>query len=350
MKTLFTIGVLTTGLLALSACGSLNDTDNVWNERTPVETTAVSSSPTTSASYTPGVFNGVGTGGFNGDIAVAVTVGTNGAITGVEITDHSETPNFANPAFDALIPAVVAAQGANVDIFAGATMTSHAFIAAVEDALSGAGGTVTDAVAGATPTTAELSPGVYEGVGTGGFNGDIAVAVTVGSNGAITGVEVTNHSETPRFADPAFEVLIPAVVAAQSAHVDIFAGATVTSHAFIAAVEDALNGNGGAVMDAVAGATLTAAGFSPGVYEGVGEPGYNAEITVQVTIDDNGLIADIEVVSHQETPRFADPAFDELIPAVIAAQSADIDIFAGATFTSEAFLMAVEQALEGASR
>ena len=88
--------------------------------------------------YTSGTFEGIGEGGHYGPISVAVTIDDDGRITDVEVTDHIETPHFAERAFGYLIPAVLEAQSADVDAIAGATATSNAFIKAVEDALNNA--------------------------------------------------------------------------------------------------------------------------------------------------------------------------------------------------------------------
>jgi fumarate reductase flavoprotein subunit len=78
------------------------------------------------------------------------------------------------------------------------------------------------------------------GVGPGGYYGhDIIVAVTFSAT-RITAVEVTAHQETPAFATPTFNTIIPNVIQAQSYHVDIFSGATATSHALLAAIQDAV--------------------------------------------------------------------------------------------------------------
>ena len=54
----------------------------------------------------------------------------------------------------------------------------------------------------------DLPDGVYSGVGTGGFGGDLYVDVTIRGN-AITEITVTAHSETPAFAASVFSALIP---------------------------------------------------------------------------------------------------------------------------------------------
>ena len=90
---------------------------------------------------------------------------------------------------------------------------------------------------------AQTADGVYEGAGQ-GLNGPIKVAVTV-SGGAITGVEVIEHAETPGISDPAIAQIPAAIIAANSAEVDGVAGATFTSNGIKAAVTAALSGDAG---------------------------------------------------------------------------------------------------------
>jgi len=71
-----------------------------------------------------------------------------------------------------------------------------------------------------------------------GMNGDVAVEVTFAED-AIADVKVVSHSETPGLSDPAIAGMPAAIVEAQSLAVDTVTGATITSKAILAAVEDA---------------------------------------------------------------------------------------------------------------
>lgn len=97
----------------------------------------------------------------------------------------------------------------------------------------------------AVPTLAEtaFTPGVYTATAKGN-NGDVTVEVTFDA-GAITGVAVTAHSETPGLSDGALEQIPAAIVAQQSLAVDTVSGATNTSNAILAAVADAVVQAGG---------------------------------------------------------------------------------------------------------
>ena len=220
----FGLGVLVTG-------GSLSD--SIWTSQRPPD-----DRPTTAGlTLTPGVFTGTSYDGFYGRISVDVTVNDDGVITDVEVVYHNETTGFYGPAFAHLIPAVVNAQSAELDVYTGATRSSTGFINAVRDALFQSAGEAP--LASDTVSPVEIAGDTFTGVGEGGYRGDITVAVTIDA-GRIVHIVVTDMEETPRFADPALEYLIPAVIEAQSHDVDIFTGSTYTSRAFIAAVEDAL--------------------------------------------------------------------------------------------------------------
>ena len=264
------------------------------------------------------VLIGVDAYGYGGYIIVSVIVDDSGRILDVEVIEHSETPRWAAMAFGPLIDSVLETQSTDIDVITDATYTSLAFIAAVEDALS-------------QFDMGEVTGTVFIGIGSGGYGGDIYVAVTISDDGGIIAVEVVEHSETPGFANRAFGQLIPSVLEAQSANVDVVTDATYTSEAFMSAVQDALN--------QFAGAAGT-------VFIGTGAGGYGGDISVAVTISGDGAITAVEVVEHSETPGFANRAFGQLIPSVLEAQSANVDVVTDATYTSEAFIAAIQDALD----
>jgi len=292
--------------------------------------------------FTPGTFEGVGPDGYFGDdILVAVTFDAT-RIIAIEVTEHSETPAFAIPTFNTLIPNVLQAQTYMVDTFTGATVTSIAFLAAIQDAILQAGGRRDDgAMAGGL--LGPFVPGTFTGVGPDGYYGyDILVAVTF-DEARITAIEVTEHHETPAFAIPTFNTLIPRVLQAQAYNVDIFTGATVTSHAFLRAIADA-------VRQSRAGLPVSALGpFVSGTFEGEGPPGFYDVVRVAVTFDES-RITSMEVTYSIETPIFGDMTFTTLIDRVLQSQSYDVDIVSGATNTSAAFLGAVADAIRQAAR
>lgn len=81
-----------------------------------------------------------------------------------------------------------------------------------------------------------------------GKNGDVTVEVTF-SDSAITKVTVKDHKETEGIADTPIERIPATIVETQSVAVDTVSGATITSTAIIAAVEDCIVQAGGNVED-----------------------------------------------------------------------------------------------------
>ena len=86
----------------------------------------------------------------------------------------------------------------------------------------------------------ELASGEYLGVGEGGMGGDISVKVAY-ANETITSIDVVSEKETPDIGGKALEQLPDLVIAANSTKIDVVSGATMTSKAFFAAVENAIS-------------------------------------------------------------------------------------------------------------
>lgn len=79
--------------------------------------------------------------------------------------------------------------------------------------------------------------------------------------------------------------------------------------------------------------------------EYIGEAeGFGGTIKVKVTMDGD-KISKIDVLSHGETAGISDPAFSTIPQAIIDAQSTDVDIAAGATYSSKGIMAAVQDAL-----
>ena len=205
----------------------------------------------------------------------------------------------------------------------------------------------------------DLPDGVFSGVGTGGFGGNIYLDVTITGN-SITDITVTAHNESQLFADQVFGRLKPEIMARQTTGIDVISGATETFKAFIGAVEDALVSGGadlaalregppaaGAAAPGQAGGVSALGPFIPGTFEGIGAGGYNGDIHVAVTFDASSITG-LEVTYHNETPMFANMAFNTLIPRVLQAQTYEVDTVSGATYTSDAFLNAIMDAVDQA--
>lgn len=84
--------------------------------------------------------------------------------------------------------------------------------------------------------------------------------------------------------------------------------------------------------------------FTDGTYTGEGE-GKNGPLKVEVVVE-KGLIKAITVLDHSETPGLSDPILEKIPAAIIEAQSLEVEVVAGATWTSEAVINAVGDALD----
>ena len=396
--------------------------------------------------YADGVYEGSGNGN-GGEMKVDVTV-ENGKISDIVLQEgHAETPGIYEMAVDQVIPAIIEAQSTDVDSASGASMSSAGIKEAVEDALSkaaaaapaaegtvvGEGQTLTitaqpgstiivnnygeavteaaeaeteavteaaeaeseavteaaeaeteavteaaeaeseavteaaEAESGAAAVPAEeagaYADGVYEGTGSGN-GGDMNVEVTV-ENGKITDIVLKeDHNETPGIFEKAVDEVIPAIIKAQSTDVDSASGASMSSAGIKEAVEDALSKAGGAEAAEAAETEAEEAAteaeeagteadaenkaeYKDGVYEGTGS-GNGGDMNVEVTVE-NGKITDIVLKEdHNETPGIFEKAVDEVIPAIIKAQSTDVDSASGASMSSAGIKEAVEDALSKA--
>ncbi|GIM28448.1 hypothetical protein CPJCM30710_11140 [Clostridium polyendosporum] len=210
-----------------------------------------------------------------------------------------------------------------------------------------------------------FNDGVYTGVGT-GFRPNLKVEIKI-SKGRISDIQIVSHEETKGYYEQAFDVVPKEIIAAQSTDVDTVSGATKSSNGIKAAVQDALNKarkdksknqvvdnnqsqeNSGAAQAESTSVDVSMdknAKFKDGTYTGVGT-GYQPGLKVSVTIKD-GKIADIQILSNNETPGFREKAFSIVPKEIIAAQSTSVDAVSGATFSSRGIMAAVKNALQKA--
>lgn len=87
--------------------------------------------------------------------------------------------------------------------------------------------------------------------------------------------------------------------------------------------------------------------YKDGIYDGVGRGLYSG-LHVTVTIKD-GNIEDIELGDYRDDSPYIDNAAEGVIPAIIEAQSVDVDAVTGATYSSKGIKAAVAYALEKAA-
>jgi uncharacterized protein with FMN-binding domain len=72
---------------------------------------------------------------------------------------------------------------------------------------------------------------------------------------------------------------------------------------------------------------------------------YGGDITVAVTVDQDGKILAVTVEENNATEGIGTKAIEALPEQIVAAQGTDVDVVATATITSEALLAAVNDAL-----
>ncbi|MCL2507741.1 MAG: FMN-binding protein [Oscillospiraceae bacterium] len=84
--------------------------------------------------------------------------------------------------------------------------------------------------------------------------------------------------------------------------------------------------------------------LTPGVYIGIGT-GHGGDIEVQLTVDAAGRIADLQILSENETPAYAAYALELLPKAIVDGQSLGIDAVSSATISSRAILAAAAAAV-----
>lgn len=111
--------------LSLTACGKEKESANDGGEA--------------AGAYTAGTYD-VTAEGFGGDIKLQFTF-TADKLEKIEVVEHNETEGFGKEALEEMMPKIVEAQSvASVDNVSGATVTCDALKAAVENAVTQAGG------------------------------------------------------------------------------------------------------------------------------------------------------------------------------------------------------------------
>ena len=261
------------------------------------------------------------TNGYVDEIKLLVAVDNEGVVKGYTVRDIHDTYGLGLGVMDDLYFLVDLmnskgdlAVNSNIDAVTGATISSSAVVSCVNAASK----YVQESGSAGGPLTGSAN----------GFGGTITVSVTMEGD-KITAVEVVSNSETPEIAGPALEQIPAAIVAANSPDVDIVSGATYTSNGIINAVKNALE---------------SASGTS-GALTGTAD-GFIGPITVSVTMDGD-KIASVEVISNSETLDVAGGALEQIPAAIVAANSPDVDIVSGATYTSNGIINAVKNALSG---
>ncbi len=278
--------------------------------------------------------------GYGGPLQLLVSIDQDGVIKQTRVLAHGETigigtratePDFLDQFINHSTDARPVA-GQTVDLIQGATISSRAMMAAINDALD----TFAAHVMGEEEETINLARvpnGTYQGEAD-GFLGPIKVTVTV-ADGKITKVVVDSHNDTPEIAGAAVDAIPDRIVEEQNWKVDAVSGATFTSKGIMDAVKAALPDT-----------SLKLEQIADGTHAGEAE-GFLGPMKVEVTISD-GKITEFKVVSHADTPDIANPALSELRDRMVEQQTWEVDAVSGATYSSKGFVQAVINALENA--
>ncbi len=148
-------------------------------------------------------------------------------------------------------------------------------------------------------------------------------------------VEICPRDNVTANPKPAFAAAVAVVSLAGMYYAGNIAG-TASAERQIAAVSASLS-------------TVDSANLGPytdGTYAGSAD-GYRGLTNVSVTVL-KGYITGIDVVSTKDDPEFFNPAQATVIPAILRAQSVDVDTVSGATFSSFGIIDAVINALSSA--
>ena len=179
--------------------------------------------------------------GFYGPIRMLTVLDNDERIVGLRVIQHNESATLGGlirrPSFlrqflrlNTQYPHLAVDR---LHAITGATVSSRAVASAIESALK------FREEPAPPPRSLVLQDG--EKIGTGrGYQGSIRVYVKV-ANGQIENIEVLEHRETQRIAEPAFPRLIDAILAQQNLDIDAVSGATSSSRGFLEAVQNALD-------------------------------------------------------------------------------------------------------------
>lgn len=276
--------------------------------------------------------------GFGGDVTVTLIVDGDDIVS-VTAVGASETQGIGSNAIEQLPALIADADSADVDGVSGATITSNAIKTAVNAAMGieSAEEPAAPAEEPAKETSAQPAAPAPEGALTAtaeGFGGDVTVTVVVEGDDIVS-VTAVGADETPGIGSNALEQLPGKIAEADSTDVDGVSGATYTSDAIKKAVDEALSSKGEA--------TAPAAPAAEGALTGTAK-GFGGDVTVTVTVDGDDILT-VEAVGADETPGIGSNAIEQLPAKIVEADSTEVEVVSGATYTSNAIIEAVNAAL-----
>ena len=326
--------------------------------------------------------------GLTGTFPVSISVDEQGMVSGIAVED-SESANDAafvqrvqnDTAFlSQFIGQAAPFDEAAIDTVTGATVSSKAVIAAVNQAYNAAMG-IAEPTAAPTAeptevptqsTVAEPAEGTVVSAQAKGLTGEFPVNVTVDESNAIVKVELGDSSTDmdANFLNMVktdanyLNQFVGKTAPVDEASIDVVAGATVSSKAVVAAVNAAcenLPEAGITVIGGADGATeivvdenLPAAEEAAGTVLTAQGKGLTGEFPVNVTVDESNAILKVEL---GESSTDTDASFlnmvktdanylNQFVGKIAPVDEASIDVVAGATVSSKAVVAAVNAACE----
>ena len=326
--------------------------------------------------------------GLTGTFPVSISVDEQGMVSGIAVED-SESANDAafvqrvqnDTAFlSQFIGQAAPFDEAAIDTVTGATVSSKAVIAAVNQAYNAAMG-IAEPTAAPTAeptevptqsTVAEPAEGTVVSAQAKGLTGEFPVNVTVDESNAIVKVELGDSSTDmdANFLNMVktdanyLNQFVGKTAPVDEASIDVVAGATVSSKAVVAAVNAAcenLPEAGITVIGGADGATeivvdenLPAAEEAAGTVLTAQGKGLTGEFPVNVTVDESNAILKVEL---GESSTDTDASFlnmvktdanylNQFVGKTAPVDEASIDVVAGATVSSKAVVAAVNAACE----
>ncbi len=314
--------------------------------------------------------------GFGGEVSVTVATDENGIITKIVAEGASETPNLGGAAISTFNSegfakfegvALADADFDTLDTVTGSTVTSEAVIEALKQTQGGSAATEEVTEETTAPETTEATVEEIDGItGTAnGFGGEVSVTVATDENGIITKIVAEGASETPGLGLDAIETFNNegfakfegvALAEADFDTLDTVTGSTVTSEAVIEALKQVQAGS--STTETTAPETTEATTDENAGIVGTAN-GFGGEVTVTISVDENGNITKIEAEGANETAglgldaieTFNNEGFAKFEGVALAdADFSTLDTVTGSTVTSDAVVEAAQAAQSAAQQ
>ncbi|MCD8076574.1 MAG: FMN-binding protein, partial [Lachnospiraceae bacterium] len=284
------------------------------NSSEEAASTAVSSTTGTVA-YTPGTYTATAAG-IQSDVTVSCTF-DEGSITSITVDVSGETAGLGADIGDEMIESFLAAQSSNVDGVSGATITSDALKAALEDCIAQA----TGSSGGDSDSSEEADEGATEG-------SISSEEEDIDTTEAESAVEAETDAAVDTEADET-EGETEADGNVSETETESEADSEVT-----AAASDSTAATGSGT-------------YTPGTYTATAA-GMESDVTVTVTVDETSILS-LGIDVSGETDGIGAAIGTEISEQILNAQSADVDGVSGATVTSTAVKTALADALDQAA-